>query len=348
MHPAISKATLKAALLLLTAVTAGCQARTHSSSAGSSGNSIAINDPGLNMQAATLTFPAGWQAQGEIDRSQPCSVGSPLPQFRVQNQAQQMFILHMLPFYTYSSPGIPGNINYRSCGAISQLTHASDILTRLIAPQLTRGLQGAQLGRPQPIPGAGPTQGNGGGFRTSGDSARIHVSYTENGQPREETLDALTTVTYFPGNMGGTTSTVINITSAPQGQLEAALNVAEHGLDTKVSPKWLQITAQQDQEQVAAQTENGKRVQAGIHAQAQANMQNSIAASNATIDAIHRTGQASMQAAANSEAARHDSAQQTAAYVGDKTLVYYWRNTLTGETTTTTNRNSPGRNWVPN
>jgi hypothetical protein len=332
--PNASRSTFRTAvLLLLVALSAECQTRPH---AGAVSRTLELQDSTFNMQAVALTLPPGWQGLGAIDRSSPCSAGDAFPHYRLVDEANSSFIIHLLPFVTVWPQSAAGNTNLSGCGAVAPFTDSSVILTRLIVPKVIRELQGAQVGRPEPIPGS-----------TSGNGARVHVSYTDNGLAREEYIFASTVATRFPGNMGGTTNTAVTIVSAPQGKPEEASRVALN-LQVNMNPRWEEANNRDRQQRFETARNQSLNKQAAIYAQGRANLEASQIRTQQTIDNIHAIGAASMKAAHDNAVATHNSAMETAAYVGDKIVSYPWRNTVTGATTSTNSSSSPGPNWVPN
>jgi hypothetical protein len=324
----------------------GFQSTNASSGTAGSMQRVSLADPAVGIQdAMSLNIPVGWRFQGEIVRNVPCSPGDAFPQMQVSSADGAYSLTLMTPFFTTSQPT---SFDLRSCGMVAPLTSTSNILAHYIVPALRKG---AQASAPDAVPDAAEfiqsVNRNSNGMMMSGDAARVHVSYTQNGHAVEEYIVGLTTIARMQGIPGGTTATTVEIYRAPAGQLDAFFQRATTTMVMTTNPQWQQRNAQLVQQAAMQAQQQGEQQRAAILQ----NGQDAGAAGRAmlasTRNQIQATGQASMDAAARSEAARHTGAVGTADYIGNRlTSVYYFCN-ANGGRTTNNNPNSPGPGWYP-
>jgi hypothetical protein len=322
----------------------GFQSGSASSDSADSMQRVSLADPAVGIQdAMSLNIPAGWTFQGAIVRNVPCSPGDAFPQMQVSSADGAYSLTLMTPFFTTSQPT---SFDLRSCGAVAPLTSTANLLAHNIVPALRKGVQASA---PDAVPGAEKflqsVSGTSNGMMMSGDAARVHVSYTQNGQAVEEYIVGLTTIARMQGMPGGTTATTVEIYRAPAGQLDAFFQRATTTMAVTTNPQWQQRNAQLIQQAAVQAQQQGEQQRAAILQ----NGQDAGAAGRAmlanTRNNILATGQASMDAAARSEAAHHTAAVGTSNYVGNRpTSVYYFCN-ASGGRTTNNNPNSPGPGW---
>jgi len=324
----------------------GFQSTNASSGTTGSMQRVSLADPAVGIQdAMSLNIPAGWRFQGEIVRNVPCSPGDAFPQMQVSSVDGAYSLTLMTPFFTTSQPT---SFDLRSCGTVAPLTSTSNILAHYIVPALRKG---AQASAPDAVPDAEKfiqsVSGTSNGIMMSGDAARVHVAYTQNGQAVEEYIVGLTTIARMQGISGGTTATTVALYRAPAGQLDAFFQSATTTMVVTTNPQWQQRNTQLVQQAAMQAQRQGEQQRAAILQ----NGQDAGAAGRAmlanTRNNILATGRASMNAAARSEAARHTGAVGTSNYVGNSpTSVYYFCN-ANGGRTTNNNPNSPGPGWYP-
>jgi hypothetical protein len=301
---------------------------------------VSLADPAVGIQdAMSLNIPAGWTFQGGVIRNVSCSPGDAFPQLEVSSPDGAYSFTVMTPFFTTS---MPTNFNLQGCGAVVQLMSSANILTRYVVPNLSKGGQAS-------APSAPPTaaqfmqavNGTNNGVSQSGDAARVHVSYGAT----EEYIEGHTITSRMQGMPGGTTATTVLLYKAPAGQLDAFYQRATTTMMVTPNPQWQQRNQQMQQQAAMQAQQQGQRQRAAIMQQGQdagaagramlANTRNQIAA----------TGQASMNAAAASEAARHTGAVGTANYVGNRPPSTYFFCNASGGRTTNNNPNPPGPGW---
>jgi hypothetical protein len=317
-----------------------------SSGAASSMQRVSLADPVVGIQdAMSLNIPIGWKFQGGIARNVPCSPGDAFPQMQIASPDGAYSLTVMTPFFTTS---MPTSLDMRSCGAVAPLTSTANILAHYVVPALR---QGAQTSAPEAMPNAEKfiqsVTHSSNGIMMSGDAARVHVSYTRNGQSVEEYIVGLTTTSRMQRIPGGTTATMVEIYKAPAGKLDAFFQQAAATMEATTNPQWAQRNAQLAQQAASHAEREGEWQRAAILQNGQDAGAAGRAMLSRTRDQIQATGQASMDAAARSEAARHTGAVGTADYVGKRpTSVYYFCN-ASGGRTTNNNPNSPGPGWYP-
>ncbi len=302
---------------------------------------VTLRDESLGMPAMTAQIPAGWRFEGAIDRNVSCSPGDAFPHFRAQSPDGSITIQQLIPFFTTDHP-MQG---FNQCGVIAQVQPTTTLLSRYIVPAIAPRLH---ADAPEPIPGTealvlGMTHFDG-RFHVSGDTGRVHLTYTSStGQPTEEYIIAVTQRFVMPG-YGSNSVTQLKLVSAPAGQIDHVVETIAANLNLTPLPAW-----QQRDQQLAANARNasdqqGDRTRAAILADGQRNSQRLGAVAAGAVDNINRTGAASMNAAAASEQARHDAAMGTAAHAGDKTVSYKWCDAQGNSTYTDTTR-PPAYGW---
>jgi hypothetical protein len=297
------------------------------------------------QNAMSLSIPAGWHFQGGIVRNVSCSPGDAFPQLVASSPDGAYSLTIMTPFFTTSSPT---NFNLQNCGTVAQPTTAANILTRYVLPAIRKG---AQISAPQSAPGWEPflrgASPPSNGFSETRDVSRVHVSYTQNGQATEEYVVGSSSVYRHTGMAGGTSSTAVTIYKAPAGKLDAFYTQALATMQVTPTPQWQQRNMQLAQQEAQQAQQQGQQQRAAILQQGQDAGAAGRAMLANTRSQIQATGQASMNAAAQSEAARHTGAVGTADYVGNRpTSVYQFCNNSGGRTTNN-NPNSPGPGWYP-
>jgi hypothetical protein len=325
-------------------VTEDTGARTSAADAGGSMRRVSLADPAVGiLDAISLDIPVGWQFRGEIVRNVPCSPGDAFPQMQASSPDGAYSLTVMTPFFTTSQPT---NFDLRSCGTVAPITSSANILTQYVIPTIRNG---AQTSPPEAVPEAEKfvraANRSGNGRTMSGDTARVRVSYTQNGQRIEEYIVGLTTVVRAQGTTLGTTVTMIEIYKAPAGKLDEFFQRASVAMAATANPEWQRRSVQAAQQAAQLVQQQGEQQQTAM----QQNGQDAGAAGRAmlarTRNQIQATGRMSMDNAARSEAARHAGAVGTMNLVGNRpTAVYYFCNG-SGGTRTNNNPNSPGPGW---
>jgi hypothetical protein len=312
--------------------------------AASSTQTVWLGDSAIGMpQAMSMTIPTGWHFQGGIVRNVSCSPGDAFPQFIVSSPDNAYSLTVMTPFFTTS---MPTNFNLQNCGTVAQPTTAANILAHYVVPAIRRG---AQASAPQSAPGwerfMSGTSPPSNGFSEARNVSRVKVSYTQNGQAIEEYIVGSESVFRHSGMNGGTSTTTVSIYKAPAGKLDDFYTQAMATINITPTPQWQQRNQQLAQQEAQQAQQQGQQQRAAIQQQGQDAGAAGRAMLANTTKQIQATGQASMNAAAQSEAARHSSAVGTADYVGNRgTSTYFFCNNSGGRTTNN-NPNPPGPGW---
>ena len=279
---------------------------------------ITLNDPTLNTTALSGSIPAGWHFEGHVLRPADGSPGQVL--YRVTSPDGLTVLERYPPAFTTDRPmGIHGEIVTRRLPAL-------EILTRYVAPAIAPGVQVAT-----PPGGANPPTLGPDGFLV--DKADITLHFTRNGRSFDETLIAFS----FSKPQGPYSAVTFLVScTAPAGHLiEAANYVGKFPLT--ISQDWLR----RDHEASMAYFQ---RKSAAISQQGTQAILNGAAAQRESQNAIF---QASMANAASSEHARHEGVEQTVDNISNRTRIYVWHNTATGENATTTTSYPPaGGSWI--
>jgi ElaB/YqjD/DUF883 family membrane-anchored ribosome-binding protein len=305
---------------------------------------VSLADPVAGFQdAMSMNLPAGWHFRGEVLRDVACSPGDAYPQFQATSADGSLSMVLMTPFFTSS---MAPSFDMHSCGVVAPLTSTAEILTRYIVPALRPGVQ---TSAPEPVPGGEKflqaTNKSGNGMSMSGDIARVKLSYSKDGHPVEEYIVAFTTMIRYQGSPGGTSTTTVEIYTAPPGKLDALVHQSETDMQLTPNPQWQQRNMEIAQRSAAEAQQLGEQQRAAI----QQNGEDAGAGGRAmlarTRSSIYATGQASMNNAARSEAARHAGAVGTADYVGDRPTQTYFFCNSNGGRTTNNNPNPPGPGW---
>jgi hypothetical protein len=303
-----------------------------------------LGDSAIGMsQAMSMTIPTGWHFQGGIVRNVSCSPGDAFPQLVVSSPDGAYSLTIMTPFFTTS---MPTNFNLQNCGTVAQPTTAANILTHYVAPAIRRG---AQISAPESAPGWEPflrgASPPSNGFSETRNVSRVHVAYTQNGQAIEEYIVGSESVFRHSGMNGGTSNTTVSIYKAPAGQLDAFYTRAMSTINITPTAQWQQRNMQMAQQAAQQAQQQGQQQRAAIMQQGQDAGAAGRAMLANTRNQIQATGQASMNAAAQSEAARHTAAVGTADYVGNRATSTYFFCNNSGGRTTNNNPNSPGPGW---
>ena len=303
---------------------------------------VTINDEALNMPAMTAQIPAGWRFEGAIDRNVACSPGDAFPHFRAQSPDGSVTIQQLTPFFTTDRP-LPG---FNQCGVIGPIQPTTTLLSRYLVPAIAPNLHADP---PEPIPRSEALVRSmnhfDGRFQVSGDTGRVRLTYTSStGKPMEEYIVAITQRSVLPGTRNGHTVTALKLISAPAGQVEQVVDTIASRLILTPLPAWQQRDQQLAADARNASDQQGGQTRAAIIADGQRNTQRLGAVAAGAINNINNTGQASRDAAAASEQARHDAAMGTAAHVGDKTVSYKWCDNQ-GNFTYTDSTRPPAYGW---
>jgi hypothetical protein len=305
---------------------------------------VSLADPAVGMQdAMSVTIPSGWSFQGRIVRDVSCSPGDAFPHMQIASPDGAYSLTVMTPFFTTS---MPTTLNLRGCGAVAQLMSSANILTRYVVPGLSKGGQASAPSVPPDaanfIQSVNVTNGR---LISSGDAARVHLSLTQNGNAMEEYIEGHTVTSRIQGVPGGTTATTVFVYKAPVGQLDAFYQRATTAMALMPNPQWQQRNQQLQQQATMRAQQQGEQQRAAILQQGQDSGAAGRAMLARTQAQIKATGQASMNAAEASEAARHSGAVGTANLVGDRPTSTYFFCNSSGGRTTNNNPNSPGPGW---
>lgn len=306
---------------------------------------VLLADPALGIQEAmSVPIPADWKFEGRIVRDVPCSPGDPFPQMQATSADGAYVMTIMTPFFTTSQPT---DFDLRTCGVVAPPMSTADVLVRYVLPAIRRG---AQTSAPEAVPDADrfvkSVSRNANGFVVSGDAARVRVSYTQNGRNVEEYVIGLTTQIRHTGWSGGTSSTLVQILRAPRGKLDDFVKQVATDMQAEPNPAWQQRSQQLAQQAAQQAEQRGEQQRAGILQNGQDAGAAGRAALANTRNQIQATGQASMDNAARSEAARHTGAVGTADYAGGRATSVYYFCDGSGATRTNNNPNPPGPGWT--
>jgi hypothetical protein len=224
-----------------------------------------ITDPSLNnMQAATLTIPAGWKLDG-IMMQNACIDMSPLSVFRAYSpDGLSQYRMEPIIGWKWQANGKATTGN--GCAPISSAVSAADFLqyyvgtiqggvhvvgTMPVSATYSQTAQGyaAQLNQPQ-----GPMAPH-----ATGDTAALRIQVMNGSFLVEERL-RVTVQCSVNGNTGwakgtGSCWARVDILSAPQGRLDALVQLVDsnnlpHGVN---SPQYTQAVMQRLQQRNAAQ-----------------------------------------------------------------------------------------------
>jgi hypothetical protein len=308
---------------------------------------VSLTDTALGMHAMNLTLPAGWHFQGEVVRNVGCSPGDPFATYRAESPDGSISISMLTPFFTIYPPQSVGRLNFSSCGMVMPAVPTGKLLSQYIVPAIRKG---AQASAPEPIPGTEQLirsmSSRGNMMINSGDTARVHLTYTMNGKPVEENILGITRYTQFQGMPGGSSQTMVFTIRAPEGQLKAFVNSVYPQIKLTNDPEWMQRSANLSAEQTRQIQQAGAATRQGIMNQTQQNIQNTVDRSNQTVQQIQNTGAVSRQVAKDKQQAIDNAAAGTAGYVGDKVVTYHWLQQSTGNKMYTQTPRAPGPGWV--
>lgn len=259
-----------------------------------------ITDPSLNnMVSATLTIPAGWKLQG-ITTISPCTF-SPWPVFRAYSP-DALMQMRIEPVFGWQwHPNAKGTFN-SGCANISGQISAADFLqyylgtmqggvhvvgTMTVPSQYSQWAQGLAAQKNQAnsrVPAVAQTQ-------NTADTAAVRIEVVNGSFVVEERLRTVVECTMnndrsTPMSIalyGGTCWARVDVLAAPQGQLDALVQLVDsnnlpHGVN---SPQWTQAALQRQQRQnaqaMAALTAQEQRESQMIYQQFQQIMQRSAA-----------------------------------------------------------------------
>lgn len=332
------------ALFLATGIAAGAIASCHAQP--SPMHRVVLSDPAFNMPAISLMIPAGWTFEGTILRNVVCSPGDPFPVFRATAPDGITSVEMDSPFFTfYPQTGLSAD----GCGVVAPAMPAGRILSQYVLPQIRPQ---AQRSEAEPTPDRQQylqsVSSENSSVRTSGDAARVRVSYlSKKGVPVEEYFMAYTQITEFTGSVhGGFSVTRLIMVRAPAGKLQSTVDAVQWAAKLTPDPVWQQREGEREQAATEASERQGEATRAGIAADAQAHMAATQAYTQNSIRNINATGAASQAAARASQNAIDNSAQETAAHMGDRTVAnYYWRNQQGNQMMTHT-PNPPGPGYI--
>ncbi len=260
----------------------------------------AITDPSLNnMVSATLTIPAGWRLQG-ITMISSCTF-LPWPVFRAYSP-DGLMQMRIEPVFGWRwHPNAKGTFN-SGCANISAPISAAAFLQYYLGTMPG----GVHVVGPMPVPSAYSqwaqglaAQRNQGNSRVApamqtqntADTAAIRIEQVNGSFVVEERLRTVVECTMNNDRStamsialyGGTCWARVNVLSAPQGRLDALVQLVDtnnlpHGVS---SPQWTQAALQRQQQQaaqeMAALTAQEKQESQMIYQQFQQIMQRSQA-----------------------------------------------------------------------
>ncbi len=271
--------------------TAGAASYVSSTPLSNQTTTVTITDPSLNnIVAATLTIPAGWKLQG-IEMISPCTF-SPWPVFRAYSPdgLMQYRIEPVIGWQWH--PNIKGALN-AGCANISAPISAADFLQYYLGT--IQG--GVHVVGTMPVPAAysqwaqnlaaqknQATSGMAPGMRTSNtaDTAALRIEVVNGSFVVEERLRVAVecSVNNNPGALnGGTCWARVDVLTAPQGRLDALVNMVDsnnlpHGVNTQ---QWMQAALARQQRQgaqaMAALTAQEKQESQMLYNQFQQSMQ---------------------------------------------------------------------------
>ena len=311
----------------LMAVVSGAQ--THKSAAaygdggGGAMHRVSIDDASFGMPAYTLNIPNGWKLQGTIRHDIGCSPGDAFQTYRLTSPDGQDVISEQTPFFTIYPAQMMQNLNFQGCGVVAPSAPTGDMLLKYVIPRLAPG---AKMGAIERLPNV-DEWGEQLSFLPSlsdvgQDAARVKISYTEGGQNWEAWIVGLSIYKKVNAQGWGFSVTRVGSVRAPAGHLAEAEANLGWALKLTANPEWVQRETQRSDQAAGQIQARGQQTRAGIAADTQAHMNATNAWSQSNIDRIHATGNASMQAARDSENARHSAAVGTANYAGDKPTTY--------------------------
>lgn len=235
---------------------AGGASYTHSAPLSGQLTTGTITDPSLNnMVAATLTIPAGWKLQG-VDLVMPCAPG-PSPIFRTYSP-DGLMQYRMEPIIGWKwNPKY--QTNQSGCANISQAVSASDALQYYIGT--IQG--GVHVVGPMPVAAVFSqwaqglaAQANQNNARlppmmqtdNTADTAALRVEVVNGSFVIEERLRVARVCSVAkPGAMvGGTCFARVDVLTAPEGQLDALVELVDsNNLPKQVAtPQWQQAVLQ--------------------------------------------------------------------------------------------------------
>jgi hypothetical protein len=282
-----------------------------------------VMDPAWGLPAATIKTPAGWGFGGTVFHpGQDCALTGHSIVFNLESRdgSQGIIELPSLRAQSFNDAASMRQYTARGCPVATGMT-AADFLKSVVIPRMRPSARILATGdEPRLEAAAGHARQQLQRIRgplapPTVSTARIKLAYQRNGKPVEEYVSAMVVCSRetYPGmNLVHIDCTADNVglAHAPPGQLDALVNGFDTNFSVKPNPAWLQ----QLQQHVAAETSQFNRQ---LQAQNQQSARNAAAISNNAIANIHRTGEASMAAARNSQAAIDRSAGATAAHMGD-------------------------------
>lgn len=253
-----------------------------------------ITDPSLNnIVAATLTIPAGWKLQG-IETISPCTF-SPWPVFRAYS-ADGLMQYRIEPVIGWQwHPNLRGTFN-AGCANISGAISAANFLQYYLGT--IQG--GVHVVGPMTVPAAYSQWAQGLAANANqlasrapvairsnntADTAALRIEVVNGSFVVEERLRTTVECSVSNNNTGalagGTCWARVDVLTAPQGQLDALVNLVDtnnlpHGVNTQ---QWMQAALQRQQREgqqaLAALTAQEKQESAMLYNQFQQIMQRS-------------------------------------------------------------------------
>jgi len=323
-----------------------------------------ITDPSLNnMVSATLTIPAGWTLQG-IDMISPCTF-TPWPVYRAYSPDSLMQMRSEPVFGWRWRPNVRGMDN-SGCANISSPISATDFLqyylgtiqggvhvvgTMPVAPAYQQWAQGL-ADNSNKIQSTAPAA-----IRTNNtaDTAALRIETVNGSFVVEERLrtvvECAVSINTTGPLAGGTCWARVDVLSAPQGELDALVQLVDSnnlpkGVNT---PQWMQAALQRQQQQgqqmLAALTAQEQQESKMLYQQFQQIMQRSQAEHQAFMQQQESQFQSAMNNANASMNAQSTSASDWVDYSLDQQTVMSPNGTLAKVSSAYSQTWSNGTQW---
>jgi len=323
-----------------------------------------ITDPSLNnMVSATLTIPAGWTLQG-IDMISPCTF-TPWPVYRAYSPDSLMQMRSEPVFGWRWRPNVRGMDN-SGCANISSPISAADFLqyylgtiqggvhvvgTMPVAPAYQQWAQGL-ADNSNKIQSTAPAA-----IRTNNtaDTAALRIETVNGSFVVEERLrtvvECAVSINTTGPLAGGTCWARVDVLSAPQGELDALVQLVDSnnlpkGVNT---PQWMQAALQRQQQQgqqmLAALTAQEQQESKMLYQQFQQIMQRSQAEHQAFMQQQESQFQSAMNNANASMNAQSTSASDWVDYSLDQQTVMSPNGTLAKVSSAYSQTWSNGTQW---